>query len=53
VKAAQHGLRCVEVPASYRRRVGQSKITGTIGGSVRAGHKILGTIFRAALGRLD
>ena len=49
IKAARHGLRCVEVPVSYRRRVGRSKITGTIGGSVRAAHKILFTIFREAL----
>ncbi|MEZ5064574.1 MAG: glycosyltransferase family 2 protein [bacterium] len=51
VKAAQRGLRCAEVPVSYRRRVGKSKITGTISGTVRASHKILGTIFRAAASR--
>ena len=45
VKAAQAGLSCVEVPVSYRKRVGVSKITGTIQGTVRAGHKILYTIF--------
>ena len=49
VKAAQRGLRCVEVPVRYRRRVGRSKITGTVAGTVRASHKILGTILRAAL----
>jgi glycosyltransferase involved in cell wall biosynthesis len=51
VKAAQRGLRCVEVPVSYRRRVGRSKITGTLSGTVKASHKILATIFRAALAR--
>ena len=30
VKAVRLGLRCAEVPVSYRRRVGVSKITGTI-----------------------
>ncbi len=49
VKAAQRGLRCTEVPVSYRKRVGNSKITGTISGTVRASVKILGTIFREAL----
>ena len=51
VKAAQRGLRSVEVPVSYRRRVGKSKITGTIVGTVRASHKILATIFASALRR--
>ncbi len=51
IKASQRGLRCVEVPVSYRKRIGRSKITGTLSGTVRAGVKILSTIFRAALGR--
>lgn len=46
VKAVRHGLRCTEVPVSYRRRVGVSKITGTISGTVRAGYKILWTVAR-------
>ena len=45
VKAARAGLRGVEVPVRYRRRIGRSKISGTLTGSVRAGAKILGTIF--------
>ncbi|HKQ19380.1 MAG TPA: glycosyltransferase family 2 protein [Candidatus Eisenbacteria bacterium] len=45
VKAARAGLRGVEVPVRYRRRIGRSKISGTLTGSVRAGTKILGTIF--------
>lgn len=44
IKAARAGLRSVEVPVRYRRRVGRSKISGTVAGSVRAGAKILGTI---------
>ena len=48
VKAARLGLRSVEVPVSYRRRIGTSKITGTLSGTMRAGHKILWTIFRYA-----
>lgn len=49
IKAAFHKLSCVEVPVSYRKRVGESKISGTIKGSVNAGYKILLTIFTYAL----
>jgi glycosyltransferase involved in cell wall biosynthesis len=49
VKAARAGLRAVEVPVRYRRRVGRSKITGTLLGTLRASHKILFTIFHEAL----
>lgn len=51
VKALRYGLRVVEVPVSYRKRVGVSKITGTIQGTVRAGYKILWTVLRHAFGR--
>ncbi len=44
IKACQHGLRMIEVPVPYRRRVGTSKISGTISGTIRAGYKILYTI---------
>lgn len=50
VKALRHGLRVAEVPVSYRRRVGVSKITGTISGTVRAGYKILWTVLRYSRG---
>jgi glycosyltransferase involved in cell wall biosynthesis len=50
VKAVRLGLRCTEVPVSYRRRVGVSKITGTISGTVRAGYKILWTVGRHVRG---
>lgn len=46
VKAAKHQLRCTEVPVTYRRRVGVSKVSGTIRGTVMAGYKILWTIFK-------
>ena len=46
LKALHHRLRIVEVPVSYRRRKGVSKITGTVSGTLRAGWKILWTIFR-------
>jgi glycosyltransferase involved in cell wall biosynthesis len=46
VKAAKNKLRCQEVPVRYRRRIGQSKVSGTLRGSVLAGYKILWTIFK-------
>ncbi|MEZ0608720.1 glycosyltransferase family 2 protein [Fibrella sp. WM1] len=46
LKAAKLGLRCREVPVRYRRRIGHSKISGTLKGTVLAGYKILSTIFR-------
>ncbi|HEX9651072.1 MAG TPA: glycosyltransferase family 2 protein [Cyclobacteriaceae bacterium] len=49
VKAAKKKFRCVEVPVSYRKRIGASKISGTIMGTVLAGHKILWTIFKNLL----
>lgn len=51
VKALRHGLRVTEVPVSYRKRVGVSKITGTVAGTVRAGYKILWTVLRHSRGR--
>ena len=51
VKAVREGLAITEVPVSYRRRVGVSKITGTVAGTLRAGYKILWTIARYGLSR--
>jgi glycosyltransferase involved in cell wall biosynthesis len=51
VKAQRAGLRVVEVPVDYRPRIGRSKVSGSLSGSVRAAAKILGTIARHALGR--
>jgi glycosyltransferase involved in cell wall biosynthesis len=46
VKAAKQALKTCEVPVSYRRRIGVSKITGTLKGTLAAGWKILFTIFK-------
>lgn len=51
IKAARHHLRILEVPVDYRPRIGFSKITGTISGTIRAGYKILWTIFRYGIRR--
>ena len=49
VRALKHGLRCTEVPVHYRKRIGVSKISGTIKGVILAGWYILGTIFLEAV----
>ena len=46
VKAAKMKLKCKEIPVTYRRRIGVSKVSGTIRGTILAGHKILWTIFK-------
>ncbi|MEM9663408.1 MAG: glycosyltransferase family 2 protein [Bacteroidota bacterium] len=49
IKAVLAGLRYREVPVSYRKRVGVSKITGTVTGTLKASYKILWTIAKFAL----
>ena len=45
VKAVKRGLTIVEVPVNYRTRVGKSKVTGTLSGTIKAGAKIIYTVF--------
>ena len=46
VKAAKMGLNCIEIPVKYRPRIGVSKVSGTVKGTILAGYKILWTIFK-------
>jgi len=46
VKAAKHKLKFTEVAVNYRQRIGVSKISGTIYGTIMAGYKIVLTIFK-------
>jgi glycosyltransferase involved in cell wall biosynthesis len=47
MKAARAGLRIIEVPLPYRCRVGgQSKVAGSLRGTLRAGSKIVSTFIR-------
>jgi hypothetical protein len=46
VRAAQQRLRIIETPVRYRKRIGRSKISGTVSGVIKAGAKILYFIFR-------
>jgi hypothetical protein len=48
VKAAKKGYRVVEVPVSCHRRIGRSKVAGTLTGSVLAGYHLLRTTLRYA-----
>ena len=46
IKAHKAGLRYTEVPVNYRKRIGISKVSGTVKGVFGAGYKIIFTIFR-------
>ena len=46
VKAAKLKLKSTEIPVTYRRRIGVSKVSGTVKGTILAGFKILWTIFK-------
>lgn len=46
ILALHSGLRVIEVPVNYRGRVGESKITGTLKGTLRTGVRMIGLILR-------
>ncbi|MBI3303717.1 MAG: glycosyltransferase family 2 protein [Deltaproteobacteria bacterium] len=51
IKAVRQGLRITEVPVRYRQRAGgESKVSGTLKGTLLAGYKILWTVLRYAWG---
>jgi len=50
MRAARAGLRILEIQVDYRRRSGgQSKVAGSLYGSIRAGARIVATFVRVAL----
>ena len=49
IKAALLGVPSMEVAVDYRKRIGQSKVSGTLKGVILAGVKILFTLFKFAL----
>jgi glycosyltransferase involved in cell wall biosynthesis len=50
MRAARGGLRVLEIPVGYRRRIGgQSKVAGSLRGSIKAGWKIMTTFARVAM----
>lgn len=46
LKAAKKGYTFKEIPVNYRQRIGFSKISGTLKGTIMAGYKIIWTIFK-------
>jgi glycosyltransferase involved in cell wall biosynthesis len=46
LKAAKHKLTYTEVPVNYKKRIGVSKVSGTIKGTIMAGYKIIFAIFK-------
>ncbi len=50
VKAVRRNLRVIEVPVRTRRRIGRSKVTGTLRGSLLAGYHLIATVLRHAWG---
>jgi glycosyltransferase involved in cell wall biosynthesis len=51
VKAVRRGLRIAEVPVRTRRRIGRSKVAGTLRGSLLAGYHLIATVLRYAYER--
>lgn len=49
IKAAKHHFSYTEVPVNYKNRIGKSKVSGTIKGTVMAGIKIIGAVFKYKL----
>lgn len=46
LKAANHKMTYAEVPVNYKKRIGVSKVSGTIKGTILAGYKIIGAVFK-------
>lgn len=46
IKAAKHKMRFCEVPVNYKKRIGVSKVSGTVKGTVLAGIKIIFAVFK-------
>jgi len=51
ILALRRGLRVIEVPVNYRGRVGESKITGTLEGTLRTGFAMIGLILKTRVAR--
>jgi len=46
IRAAKKNLKIIEIPVSYRKRIGKSKVTGTVRGTIMASIIIMKTIFK-------
>ena len=46
IKAAKAKMNCTEVAVNYKQRIGVSKVSGTVKGTIMAGYKIIFTLFK-------
>jgi glycosyltransferase involved in cell wall biosynthesis len=46
IKAVKHKMKFIEVPVNYKKRIGVSKVSGTVKGTILAGIKILSAVFK-------
>lgn len=46
IKAVKKGMRYCEVPVNYKKRIGVSKVSGTVKGTILAGIKIISAVFK-------
>lgn len=46
IKALKNNYSYTEIPVNYRERIGVSKVSGTLKGTIMAGYKILSLIFK-------
>lgn len=46
IKAVKKGLKYTEVPVNYKKRIGVSKVSGTVKGTILAGIKIISAVFK-------
>ena len=49
IAGLKHKLKIIEVPVNYKGRIGESKITGTLRGTLRTGFRMIGLILRHRL----
>ena len=46
LKAVKQNFKYCELPVDYRKRIGKSKVSGTVKGTIMAGYKIITSIFK-------
>ena len=46
IKAVKKGIKWKEIPVNYKKRIGVSKVSGTVKGTILAGIKILSAVFK-------
>jgi hypothetical protein len=49
ILSLKKGLKVIEIPVNYRGRVGESKITGNLKGTLKTGFNMIGLIIRYRL----